>query len=237
MERKLKTRPPLVYQLALLLALGVFVYLLASGRFLEFFRRFADTSEFSPSNFNWNFATGLIWVAGIGPLVYLAWELGNQKTAARREGFAPFAGFGPVLRIALTGSLPAEESAEAQLPLRDRPVRAFVLGTLWGAFSGSLPLVALPFLRQPKGVAFCVGIGVFVGAVLYSHLRAGAYLVDEPEARDPFREYRLLNPQRYEPAGRWLVVFRIVVTVLAMLWMLVGGPLLLGQKDLPSYPP
>lgn len=222
-----KPRHPLCYQLSLLLALGVFVYLLASGRFLEFFRSFGDTSEQPASSFNRNFATGLIWVVGIGPLFYLARELATQMPATRRAGFSAFAGLGSLVRIALTGDPPEGESAPAHLPPRDRPVRTLVLSALWGALSGSLPLL-VPFLRHPKGLVFCAGIGLLVGAALYGYLRAGAYLVDEPEPRDPFREYRLLNPRRYEPAGRWLVVFRIVATVLAMLWMLVGGALLLG---------
>lgn len=37
-----------------------------------------------------------------------------------------------------------------------------------------------------------------------------------------------MNPQRYEPVGRRFVALQIVLTVLAVLWMLVGGPLLLG---------
>ena len=50
-----------------------------------------------------------------------------------------------------------------------------------------------------------------------------AYLREEPGRWDMFREWRLLNPARYDEAGRVFVRWQKIVSMLLPFWWLGGG--------------
>ena len=61
-----------------------------------------------------------------------------------------------------------------------------------------------------------------MGTTVYCRRRAMAYLRDEPTS-SWFREWRLLNPERYEERGRVFVRWQIAATILLPIWWLGGG--------------
>jgi hypothetical protein len=62
-----------------------------------------------------------------------------------------------------------------------------------------------------------------MGGTIYCQRRASAYLIDEPEAFDLFRQYRLLNAERYQAAGQPFVRAQIVLMVALPVWWLGGA--------------
>ena len=115
-------------------------------------------------------------------------------------------------------------TAPARRPT-DSVTAAVLRGAIAGAFVPAGLLLIAPSFRTPRGVLWlCVAGGMF-GVAEYFGRRAAAWLRDEPT--DLLRAYRVLNPDRYEPAGRPFAVQRIFAMVAFAVWWLTGA-LVLG---------
>jgi hypothetical protein len=91
-------------------------------------------------------------------------------------------------------------------------------------------LTAMPGLRTARGVIWLVGAGAAMGAGVYFNRRAIAYLQEEPRYWDILRQFRLLNPRRYQPAGRIFVRGQLIsMVVLAFWWLVVGSAFVLSN--------
>jgi hypothetical protein len=90
-------------------------------------------------------------------------------------------------------------------------------------------LSALPELRNTRGVVWVVGAGIAMGAGVYFNRRAIAYLNEEPRYWGILRQFRLLNPRRYQPAGRIFVRGQIISAVFLAFWWLVVGSFVLSS--------
>jgi hypothetical protein len=108
-------------------------------------------------------------------------------------------------------------------PPKDRLWVALLLGLMVAAIVPAFFMSSLPTLRTAAGMIWLGGAGVIMGTMMYCQRRASAYLIDEPRYFDLFRQYRLLNPQRYEEPGRRFVRAQIVLLVVLPIWWLGGG--------------
>lgn len=87
-----------------------------------------------------------------------------------------------------------------------------------------------PDLRTTRALLWLGVTGLLFGSAAYCRRRAMAYLRQEPSRWDMFREWRLLNPARYDEQGRVFVRWQIVASVLLPVWWLGGGAALLFSK-------
>jgi len=221
-----KIRSPLFYRATLGWALAGAIYLTATGRFAAYFELFRRGAPPDPRAFAESSITALIWLVAVAPFIFAAWELGRQHTAARRFGYDLFVGMGHVLQIAFGGGFSdAQVEGFARSP-KDRPGMAALLGLLVAAIVPAFFLGFAPPLRTANGAVWLGTTGVLVGLMTYCHRRAMAYLRDEPSVWDFLRQFRLLNPSRYEPPGRPFVRLWVAATVALPLWWLIGGFLL-----------
>ena len=219
-------RSPALYRVVIAIPLLMAMYLIASGRFAEYWRYFAERQHnaIDEHAFNSAFISGILWMVSVTPLVLAAWELGVRRTAARRTGFELFAGLKDVFRIAFWGR-PGWESVNQETaldrPPADRRVFALVQG---GGVAIAVPIffasVGPPPLRTPGAIAWLIGAGLLMGGAVYCHQRAAAYLRDEPKRFDVFGQWRRLNPNRYDGAGRVFVRWQIGLTIALMIWWL-----------------
>jgi hypothetical protein len=197
--------------------------LLATGRAQAYWTAFAWDRPPRPDAFASQFLTALLWMAACTPLIFAAWELGRQHTSARRLGFELWVGLRDVVRHAFGLPLTAEQSDAYVRPPRDKPGLALALGGAAGLFFPAFFLALTPPLRTQNGLLWLLGAGFLMGSVVYCHRRAVGYLVEEPGRWDLLRHYRLLNPNRYAPAGRTFVRWQLIGMLALMLWWLVGG--------------
>jgi len=216
-------RRRLYYWLILALPVATFVALAATGRWQSFWRFFREPAAPSRDAFDASFVTALVWSLSTLPLTFTAWRLGRQHTAARRLNFEIFVGFREVLRLALGQERSAEQLEAFARPPRDRVGVALLLGLLVALSVPVFFMSFLPTLRTAAGMIWLGGAGVLMGGMIYCQRRASAYLVDEPRYFDLFRQYRLLNPLRYEEPGRPFVRAQIVLLVILPIWWLGGG--------------
>lgn len=228
-----RTRSRGFYRVTLALALVALVVMLASGHFQSVFgmltHRGGVPPAITPERFGSMFLMNLAWLAGIAPLCFAAWELGSQRTAARRGGFPMLAGFRDVFRIALGEGLSAADVASFDRPPRDRPGLALAMAAGAAVLMPAFFLTFVPPLRTPAGLAWVGGAGLLMGVIVYCHRRAIAYIDQEPGRWDMFRQYRLLNPARYQPAGRRFVRIQILASVVLPVWWLLGGMFAMGM--------
>jgi hypothetical protein len=182
----------------------------------------------TPEQFANMFLLNLAWLAAIAPLCFAAWELGSQRTAARRGGYPMLAGFRDVFRIAFGEGLSASDVAAFDRPPRDQPAAALAMAAGAAVLMPAFFLSFVPPLRTTGGVTWLGGAGLLFGIIVYCHRRAIAYIEQEPGRWDVFRQYRLLNPARYQPAGRHFVRIQILASVALPVWWLLGGILALG---------
>jgi hypothetical protein len=227
-------RSALFYRAVLALPLVMLGYLTWSGRFTWYWRAFtASTRRVDVPPYN-EFVTGLLWLLSIAPLFFAAWEIGSQHTAARRLNYELLVGFREVLRRALGRDSAASADARAvaftQSP-SDRPIAAAALGALVAI---GLPVFFASFspdLRRPGALTWLGVMGLLMGFATYCRQRAMAYLRDEPARWDFFREWRLLNPGRYDVGGQVFVRWARVAVVIAPFWWLGGGVFIVGNVD------
>ena len=112
-----------------------------------------------------------------------------------------------------------------------RPDDDVATAVLYGFTAAVLPLAvflgAMPLLRTGRGVIWVGGAAVLFGLSAYCHRRAAAYLRDDLGGRSMFRQWSLLNVDRYEPAGHPFVRFQIFCTILLPIWWLAGAAILI----------
>ncbi len=235
MSPALRVRSTTFYRAVLALPLVVLIALFASGTAQAYwtlaFSSITDPHR-APSlaGFEAAFASAVLWIAAIAPLLFAAWELGKQHTPARTLNSELFSGSRDVVRLATGRPLSPEQIDAFTRPLKDRPGCALAWGTAVAIFVPTFFLLApLPPLHSARGIMWLVGAGMLMGFGVYCQRRAAPYLVEEPGRWDIFRQQRLLNPRRYEPAGRRFVRWEIVVSIVVPVWWLGGGAIVMSQ--------
>jgi hypothetical protein len=223
-----RLRPRWLYRVSYIWAgLGV-AWLLASGRLINYFAAFRRPLQEPPPDPTSLFSTALLWLVFIGPLVLLAYDLGVQHTEARRLNTSIWRGLRESWRVAWQRPRLDEMAQE----FAERPEDDMSAAVLQGLTVAAMPLAvflgAIPTLRTTPGVVWVGGAGVLFGITAYCHRRAAAYLRDDPAGWSMFRQWSLLNPDRYEPAGRPFVRAQIVCMVLLPIWWLGGGGIVMG---------
>lgn len=166
-------------------------------------------------------------MAAVSPLLFAAWEIGRDHTAARRRGYDLLLGFKEVVRRAFGREPVHAELPDAGKPPRDNPRTALALGVGTAVLVPAFVAGVLPTLRTPSALAWLCGAGILMGSLSYARYRAMAYLRDEPGRFDLFRHYRLMNTERYDRAGHRFVRWQLIGAVLLMIWWLGVGSLVL----------
>jgi len=222
----IRVRPRWWYRAAYLWATVVVVWLLLSGRLFSYFRAFQKPLDQAPAgNDSELFLTAIVWLLAIAPLLLLAYDLGSQHIAARRLGTSIWRGLRETWRVAWQRTHPDEMAADFAVTPDDDVAAAVFQGIAVGAMPLALFLGAMPSLRTEAGVVWIGGAGILFGLMAYCRRRAAAYLRDDPGSWSMFRQWSLLNVERYEPEGRRFVWAQIVCTVLLPIWWLGGGVL------------
>ena len=218
-----RLRPRWMYRAAFMWAGVGLVYLLASGRLLAYVAAFRAPLSQSQSQLNDMFTTALLWLASIVPLLVLGYDLGSQHTEARRFGTTSWRGLVETWRVAWGRPRLAEMAENFAEPPADDAADAVLYGLAVAAAPLVLFLSFMPTLRTVRGVIWVGGASILFGVMAYCHRRAAAYLREDPGAWNMFRQWSLLNVDRYEPAGRRFVRAQIVCTILLPIWWLGGG--------------
>jgi len=217
-----RTRSPLVYRLALALPVTVFAGLYLSGRWAALRMYPAPGQVMDEAEFFQGFITSIIWVLGLVPLIYLAWELGRQHTGARRLHNELFIGFRELLVVAVRGRPSTDIAREFSRVPDDNPWAAAAWGLGVAILVPAFFASATPLLRTPNALVWLVVTGLLFGVMMYCQRRSAAYLIDEPKGI-LFRQWALLNPTRYAPKGRPFVRCMIAATLVLPLWWLGGA--------------
>ncbi|HEY9428300.1 MAG TPA: hypothetical protein VIR34_14175 [Gemmatimonadaceae bacterium] len=231
----LPRRSPTFYRLVLALPVLMLGYLLASGRLAAYWHFFSPGSTPpTDSRIVMNgVITVLLWLGAVAPLMYAAWEIGREHTAARRLNYTGVVGLREVVRRAL-GAERASEGHEREAafarPPRDDPRVALAWGAIPVVMVPAFFSLAMPDLRTPRALVWLGVAGLLMGGFAYCRRRAVAYLVDEPARLDFFRAWRLLNPARYERHGRVFVRWQIALIALLPIWWVGVGPVILFNR-------
>jgi hypothetical protein len=222
--RPVRVRPRWWYRAAYILAgLGV-GWLVLSGRLFSYVRAFRQPLEHTPgANDTEPFITALIWLLAIGPLFWLAYDLGSQHVQARRLDTSIWRGLRETWRVAWQQWHPQEMAADFSVAPDDDLSAALFQGVAIGAMPLALFLGTIPSLRTGPGIVWIGGASILFGVTGYCRRRAAAYLRDDPGSWSMFRQWSLLNTERYEPAGRPFVRAQIVCMILLPIWWLGGG--------------
>lgn len=209
-------------------------YLFLSGRSAAYWSDFQlSATRANPPIDAADFVTGFLWLGAVTPLIFAAWEIGKEHTAARRLDYGILVGLREVVRRAIrreSASTVAAREATFTLPPRDKPVVALLFGA---AVAVGLPTFFASFsadLRTPGALIWLVGAGLLMGLGVYCRQRAMAYLRDEPGRWAFFRQWRLLNPDRYDPPGQIFIRWQIATTVLLPFWWLGGGMIVMSRS-------
>jgi hypothetical protein len=209
-------------------------YLFLSGRAAAYWSDFRlSATRATPPIDTSDFVTGFLWLGAVAPLIFAAWEIGKEHTAARRLDLGIFVGLREVLRRAIGRESAATVAAREEtftLPPRDRPVVALLFGaavavvvpTFFASFSADL--------RTPRALIWLIGAGILMGLGVYCRQRAMVYLRDEPGRWDFFGQWRLLNPERYDTPGKVFVRWQIAATVAMPFWWLGGGMIVMSRS-------
>ena len=227
----LPRRSQLFYRGVLALPLCVLGYLILSGRATAYWRHFVPSAaRANPTIDPSDFITSFLWLGAVTPLLLAAWEIGKEHTAARRLNYGLFLGLREVVRRAVGRESPTKVEAREEafvLPPRDNPVSALILGALVAIGIPIFFASFVPSLRSAPALVWLIGTGALMGFSTYCHRRAAAYLREEPGTWDLFRQWRLLNPDRYDLPGRRFIRWQIATGVLLPIWWLGGGALVM----------
>lgn len=214
------------YVAVIVIPLVVNATFLASGRLGEYWSAFGR-GRFPGSEY---WAWSLISVASTLPLFFAAWELGRRYRGARLLRYEAIVGLRDVLLLAVGRELPPQNHLRLSSSPKDRPLLALAMASVFVVFVPTFFLRVMPELGTTRGVVWLVGAGIAMGAGVYFNRRAIAYLNEEPRYWDLLRQFRLLNPNRYKPAGRIFVWGQIISTVfLAFWWLVVGSAFVLSN--------
>jgi hypothetical protein len=223
MDSRQRRRSRAFYLIVILLPLAANAAFLASGQFGEYWSAFSR-GQFPNGNY-WEWA--LISAVSTIPLFFVAWELGRRDKGARLLGYEAILGLRDVFLLAIGRDRPPQVSVQSP---RDRPVLALAMAAVFVVLIPTFFLTAMPGLRTARGVIWLVGAGAAMGAGVYFNRRAIAYLQEEPRYWDILRQFRLLNPRRYQPAGRIFVRGQLIsMVVLALWWLVVGSAFVLSN--------
>lgn len=218
----LTERGPWFYRAILAPPLPAFVYLLWSGRLQGYWKLFRTGS---PNAELWTDATvtSTLWLAAIAPVTVTALVLGARHRTARLLNRSISVGFREIVMRA-RGTSPAGQPRDASFARApdDRPLVAMAL-SVGVAVSVPLFFAAVGGLRTPLALGWLSGAGLLMGAVTYCQRRAVPHVRDEPGTWDLFRNFRLLNPARYDEPGRPFVRWQIGFAVAVPIWWLGGG--------------
>jgi hypothetical protein len=226
-------RPRPFYVGVLLLPIVMLVYLVASGRTATYWHTMDSVRRPGAPvpPIGDDLVTALLWFGALAPLGFAAWEIGRQHTAARRLNYSLLVGLREVVRRAFGLADAASERERAEefaRPPRDKPLAALGWGLAVALLvPGFFASAVGPTLQTPRALLWLGGTGLLIGTTIYCRRRAMAYLRDEPTSRW-FREWRLLNPERYEERGRVFVRWQIAATILLPIWWLGGGATILS---------
>lgn len=223
------------YRVVLALPLLVLAYLVAGGRLVAYWRLFQGAMAQRPPGdaaFASAFVTALLWVTASGPLLYAAWEIGREHTAARRMNAEVLVGLREVVRRARGSASRDADAAAAEFarPPRDNPRAALAWGASVAVGLPAFFALGMPPLRTPGGALWLGVTGLLFGANIYCGRRAAAYLQEEPGRWDVFRAWRLLSPARYAEPARRLVRWQRVLAVLIPVWWLAGGAVVMSSR-------
>ncbi len=222
-----RVRPRSVYQTAYVWAALGLGWLLVSGRLTSYWHAFRPGT--SPANVGDPtdlFLTGVLYLVFLLPLLLLAYDLGSQSVEARPIGTSTWVGLRESWLLAWRHPDLNEMAAEFAEPPRDEPGAALVYGILVAAAPITLFLQVMPALRNGPGILWIGGAGAFMGIAAYCYRRAAVYLRRDPGRWSMTRGWSLLNPNRYEAAGRPFVSVQIACTILLPIWWLYGASLL-----------
>lgn len=211
------------YWIIIVLPIVAFGVLAANGRWREFWSLFQHPDAATEEAFQRSFTTALIWSLSTLPISLTAWYLGRRHTAARRINSEVVVGFREIFRRAIGRDLTPRQLEAMARPPKDRVGIALLLGIVVALLVPAFFLVFMPILRTPRGAVWLGGAGILIGATIYCQRRASAYLIDEPEAFDLFRQYRLLNEERYQTAGHPFVRAQLILMVALPIWWLGGA--------------
>jgi hypothetical protein len=226
--RRPRLRPRWVYRIAYLWAIAGIGWLVASGRLLSYFSAFWEPRNRPPSDFDSLFVTAGLWLGFVAPLLFLAFDLGMQHTEARRLNTSVWRGIRETWRVAWQRA-DINEMAQEFAATPDDDISVAVLQGVGMALLPPVVFLGLaPPLRTVPGVIWIGGTGILFGVMAYCQRRAAAYLRDDPSGWSMFRQWRLLNPARYEPAGRPFVRALVVCVFLLPFWWLGGGAFVIG---------
>jgi hypothetical protein len=223
------------YRVVLVLPMLMLGYLVMSGRLAAYWHAFSPggAPPTDPGAFANEAVTALLWLAAFAPLMYAAWEIGREHTAARRLNYTAIIGLREVVRRALraehTSQSPESEAAFARPP-RDDPRVALLWGVIPVVMVPLLFSTVMPDLRTPRALVWLGVTGALMGGSAYCRRRAMAYLVDEPGRLELFRGWRLLDPARYESRGRVFVRWQIAFFAILPFWWLGGGALIVFRR-------
>lgn len=219
-----RLRPRWVYRAAFSWAALGIGWLLISGRLFSYFKAFRAPLQGEPvSAFDYHFTTAIVWLLALAPLLLLAYELGAQHTEARRLDMSIWRGLRETWRVAWQRRCLDQMAVEFAEKPTDDVLMAFLYGLAVAAMPPALFLSAIPALRTLPGTVWVSGAGVLFGITAYCHRRAAAYLKEDPGAWSMFRQWSLLNPERYDPPGRPFVWAQILCMVILPIWWLGGG--------------
>ncbi|HJU69011.1 MAG TPA: hypothetical protein VJ650_12305 [Gemmatimonadaceae bacterium] len=219
------------YRTVLALPVVAMVGLLATGRLQAYFRMFSLDEGISAGEMKAAWITGFIWMLATVPLLFAAWEIGRQHTAGRRFDTSWLVGLRTVVRLAIGDDMPPQILADFDRPARDDPKKALAIGGATAVFVPLFFTAVAPFLRTPAAILWLTGAGLIFGVMAYGHRRAVPYLIDEPGRWDVFRQFRLLNPARYHPAGRKFVRLQIIASVMLPFWWLGVGVWVMSRQQ------
>jgi hypothetical protein len=219
-----RTRP--FYIVAIVLPLVVNAVFLATGHLGEYLSDFSHGRP--PGRAYW--AWTLISAASSLPLFFAAWELGRKNRGARLSGYEVIVGLRDVFQLAIGRDLGPQNQIDSPSSPKDRPMLALAMAAVFAVFVPTFFVTAMPDLRTTRGVVWLAGAGIAMGAQVYFSRRAIAYLNEEPRYWGLLRQFRLMNPRRYQPAGRIFVRGQIISAVfLAFWWLVVGSMFVLSN--------
>lgn len=213
----------------LLLPIVVPIGLIAIGKIPAPWELFSRTQEISQQDFFAMYPYFILSSASWIPLLIMAWKIRRHENPSEAPQQVIMMGTRDIFLHMIGRTRPHVSTAESQRPRPTKHVKALGLALVTAAGIPGLFLFAGPLPKTPGTIAWLIGAGILFGISVYSQTRASEYLTDAPGRWDFFRNFRLLDPKRYDPAGHKFVRWQLAVTILLPIWWLGGGALMMSQ--------